>query len=467
MNVAEFLERRAETVPDRPAIIDFTQRKPQTLTFGELHAASKCAAAAFVRRGLLPGDRIVVLHPMNAALYIALAGMLRAGLVPVVCDPGAGSRHFRGACESVAPRAVFSVPAGHIYALTVPVLKRAMRFSPGDLTASESYETVECADDEPALITFSSGSTGRRKPVVRTHAHLRAQLASIRATLPFEGVDVATMPIVLLANLASGATSVIPGVDLRRPGRADPKRLARDIACTSAERIVASPAMLEHLLEAHARMLQSLQHVVTGGGPVMPSLMEALAKKIPGARITAVYGSSEAEPIAHIDYASITAADVDAMRAGAGLLAGIPVGDVRVHIRDGEILVAGDHVVLGEEERVWHRTGDGGYLDAAGRLWLTGRVQASVRDSRGTIEPFRVESALSFDPRIERSALSAANGRRVIFVQARRKAIDAAGLKRRLRWAGIDEVRCVRRLPVDRRHNAKIDYTALQAMVTR
>jgi acyl-CoA synthetase (AMP-forming)/AMP-acid ligase II len=83
----------------------------------------------------------------------------------------------------------------------------------------------------------------------------------------------------------------------------------------------------------------------------------------------------------------------------------------------GEIAVAGDHVLTGylhgkgDEEtkfqsagRTWHRTGDAGYLDEQGRLWLLGRCSAKIEDTRGTLYPFTVETSLSFMPEIARSA---------------------------------------------------------------
>lgn len=484
MNVVELLQKRAADCPDRDAITDLTGPRERTLTYGQLEHAAANAAAVFARAGLMPGARILVLHPMNASLYVALAGMLHAGLVPIVCDPGAGREQFNRACASVLPEAVFASITGHMYVATLPALTRVpLRFGaasfPGTIDVTRRLTTsahVPREDDDAALITFTSGSTSAPKAIVRTHGLLRAQLEAIQATLPLQGVEVVTMPIVLLANLAAGATSVIPGADLRRPGEVDGCRIARDLERTSATSIVASPALIERLTDVDSTQLRTLRRIVTGGGPVMPALIDTLARRLPNAQVFAVYGSSEAEPIASLPCNSISNADVEQMRRGLGLLAGSPVPHSSVRILDGEIIVSGDHVVpgylhgVGDEEtklridgRIWHRTGDGGYFDEYGRLWLTGRVKAVIRDSNGIIEPFRVECALSLERCIARSALVGVSGRRVLLVEPRRRAhMDTHALKRRLSWAHIDEVRVVRRLPVDRRHNAKIDYEALR-----
>lgn len=487
MNIAATLQHQAARVPERVALIDLTAGSARTLTFRQLEHAAARAAEALLRDGLTPGSRVMVIHPVNARLYVALAAMFRAGLVPVVCDPGMGRRRFVRACAAVSPNAIFASAAGHLFAATIPALAAVpYRFSygrfPGSIDISRRSGTLDIVrrrGDDPALITFTSGSTAEPKALVRTHAILRAQLDAIRAVIPTEGVDIATMPIPLLANLGSGVTSVIPSADLRRPAQVDPRRLARAVEFTHATGMVASPALLDALLRADPRRLGSLRRIVTGGGPVMPSLVSALRATLPNVEILSVYGSSEAEPIACLAWTAVSDADVRAMRDGAGLLAGSPAPGSSIGNRDGEIIVAGDHVVPGYLDaggdaetklqlggRTWHRTGDGGYVDAIGRIWLTGRRSAQIRDDRGMMEPFRVECALSFDGGIRRSALIGNRSKRWLFVEPRSgSALDARSIRRAVPWAHVDEIRSVRHLPVDRRHNAKIDYPALLRMI--
>lgn len=506
MNVAQQLAARAVDHPGRLAMIDRSGRVPRMVTFAELDRASREAANAFIASGLKPGARVVVLHPMSAELYIALAGLFYAGLVPVVCDPAAGRTYVKRCIAAVAPDALFASLPGLVYAATIAELARVpRRFSTRPLPGVRSLRTAraggvnidiaERSSNEPALITFTSGSTGTPKVVVRTHAILTAQLEALRSTLSHGHIDVATMPIVLLANLACGITSVIPSVRLRRPGAIDADRLAGDIVQTRATSIIASPALLERLTHARDRTaLTGLRRIVTGGAPVMPSLLDALHAIANDAAIVALYGSTEAEPIAHLAFEHITDVDRLALRSGAGLLAGdvaegtslriiagnwgtaldsadaIPAGTV------GEIIVAGLHVVPGyldgtgdaetkihDGARVWHRTGDLGYLDVAGRLWLMGRAQAAISDRREAAYPFAVEAALSTEPAIERSALIEIDERRVVVVTPRpNMSIDRERLRDELAFARVDEIRVVAHIPVDVRHNAKVDYPALR-----
>jgi acyl-CoA synthetase (AMP-forming)/AMP-acid ligase II len=279
------------------------------------------------------------------------------------------------------------------------------------------------------------------------------------------------------------------------------------IRTENINRTVASPAFLDRLVARAAQTgerLESFDRVYTGGAPVFPRLLDAIASVAPGAAVTAVYGSTEAEPIAEIEHGQISEADRDAMAGGAGLLAGVPVRSIALRIvRDrwgtplgpftqaewdaqtldtgvpGEIVVSGDHVLqgyldgVGDAEtkvrvfdRVWHRTGDAGRLDTQGRLWLLGRASARIDDAHGVLYPFAVECAASAVPGLARSALVLHRDRRVLVVEMTGDAPDVRrALEDRLSWAHLAEIIAVPRIPVDRRHNAKVDYPALKKLL--
>jgi acyl-CoA synthetase (AMP-forming)/AMP-acid ligase II len=114
--------------------------------------------------------------------------------------------------------------------------------------------------------------------------------------------------------------------------------------------------------------------------------------------------------------------------------------------------------------RRWHRTGDLGYLDGAGRLWLMGRCAASIRDARGVLHPFAVECAALQEETIAKAALVAQDGHRVLVVQPRseRAPVDGERIREAMSWARLDRVVPCPRIPMDRRHNAKVDYPALR-----
>jgi acyl-CoA synthetase (AMP-forming)/AMP-acid ligase II len=193
------------------------------------------------------------------------------------------------------------------------------------------------------------------------------------------------------------------------------------------------------------------------------------------------------------------------MRTGAGLLTGRATPSIQLRILPdrwgepiapltasqldalalpagewGEIVVSGPHVLTGylhgqgDEEtkfdvdgRRWHRTGDAGYLDADGRLWLLGRCSARIEDGRGRIYPFAVECALDGIYGVRRTAFLAHGGRRLLAVELEPGASPQTRetLRAACAWADPDDIRVVDHMPVDARHNAKIDYPALRKML--
>jgi acyl-CoA synthetase (AMP-forming)/AMP-acid ligase II len=517
VNVTEILAARASLHPHRVALADAASGR--ALTYGELDGASARIASALRARGLRPGEPVLILHPVSLALYAALIGLLRAGLVPAFPPPGATRSVLARCVREHPPHAVLAGGIGWAALAAIPSLANAVRLATSpvpfahDVLRPRSIAGDAIAargDDDPAMLTFTSGSTGAPKALARTHGVSRAQCDALRDALGLdEATSLCAMPAVLLAELAAGATCVLPGNDLRRPARADAALLAETLRAHRVERVIASPALLANLvvaLRARGATLPALRTIASGGAPVMPPLAAALRAVAPNARVLAVYGSTEAEPISVLDAAAAGAGDLAAMREGAGLLAGAPCAPGTVAVAatprgavygpfaetdaierralasyaSGEILVTGPHVVTGYLDRagdattkvragarIWHRTGDLGYRDAHGRLWLTGRVASVVEDARGRVEPLRVECALSFLPEIARSALAGDDGARVLVVEPAPNArIGERTIRAALAFAEIDRI-IVAPVPVDPRHNAKVDYAALARLVRR
>lgn len=522
MNLAAVLREHACSHPNTPALLDPWRGGTRTTTFGELERLGQQAAALLLQKKLRPGDVVLVLHPMSAELYVALLAVFRLGMVVMALDPSAGLGHIERCCRLQPPRAIIASAKAHLLRLVSPALRRIpVKFTigwpvPGATRWSllrgsrPCRDLVEVPDDAPALLTFTSGSTGEPKGAVRTHGFLLAQHAALAQSLELtpSDIDVATLPVVLLANLASRVTSLVPDADLRRPGFIDPAPVVRQILKHNATSSVASPAFFErlalHCLE-HGITLPSLRKLFTGGAPVFPRILDQMQRMAPNADVVALYGSTEAEPIAHLARRELDESDHAAMFGGRGLLAGPAMSEVALRIlRDqwgtpvgpftrsdfdatccgpnepGEIVVTGGHVLKGYlngrgdhetkfrvDGETWHRTGDAGYLDARGRLWLLGRCVGRIDDAHGRLYPFAAETAAYQDARVKRAAVVADNGKRLLVLEWYDPKLpgDVEAIRRSLAWALIDEVRIWDRIPVDNRHNAKIDYPALRHLL--
>jgi acyl-CoA synthetase (AMP-forming)/AMP-acid ligase II len=520
MNIAEILQRQAQLT--EPAIIDIVHGRDRATSFGELQRLVLQATALLRQAGLQPGEKVLVFQPMSLELYVALIALFRLGLVAMFIDPSAGAGYIARCCALFAPAAFLGSPRAHILRLFSPTLRRIPRpfvigaHLPGTIPWSRAARLVPdtdifaAAEQTPALLTFTSGSTGQPKAVLRTHGFLLTQYQALQRLFGGQVGEIylTTMPIFVLANLASGVTSLIAAGNLRRPGSISAAPVRAQIARYQPTRAEASPAFWEQIIpdcRQQGVLLTSLRVIYAGGAPVFPHVLAGLQEIAPAAEIVAVYGSTEVEPIAHVAGRALSADDLASISAGRGLPAGVPAPELAVRILreqwgravgpycrqtfaadcqpagvPGEIVVSGAHVLpgyvhgRGDEETkfcvdgtIWHLTGDLGSLDTQGRLWLLGRCTAQIKDHLGTLYPFAVECAVSSHPAIKRAAAVQMDGRRILTLELRTHAPfpGKEALGQAVARAGFDAIHIYRHLPVDKRHNAKIDYPALHRLL--
>ena len=506
-NIVARLVARARLHPDRVAIADRAQR----LTFSELADRTGRVAARLRASGVAPGDHVLVFVPMSVELYATLLGTLRMGAAAVFVDAWADRRRLAAAVAAAAPAAFVGTPRAHLLRLVSGAVRRIPRaFTPAGLFRGRTVDSpVEAVGgDAPALMTFTTGTTGTPKAAVRSHRFLVAQHEALMAHLQLgpTDIDMPTLPVFVLNNLAGGVTSIIPDADPRRPADIDPHRVFKQMVRESVTTSSGSPAFYERLAawcERERRQLP-LRAVFTGGAPVLPPLARRLRDAVTGSAHV-VYGSTEAEPIA-----GITA---DEMVQLAGTADGVCVGQPVAHIRlkliqphdepivlgaggwsewevaageAGEVVVAGAHVLAGyandeESDRrnkvrdgsvTWHRTGDAARRDDEGRVWLLGRVRERVVRDGVTWWPLPAEVRALAVPGVTHAAyVGVAGGAReteaVLCVEC--PAGDRSGIEAAVRDAiapwPVDRVHVMKRIPRDPRHASKTDLEGLRRLL--
>jgi acyl-CoA synthetase (AMP-forming)/AMP-acid ligase II len=281
--------------------------------------------------------------------------------------------------------------------------------------------------------------------------------------------------------------------------------------------LFASPVILENLakLSREGASAPSLRTVIGGGAPLYAHVIGPLRELLgPGGEVHADYGATEALPATEMPGDSALAETYEATARGAGLCVGRPFPGVAIKIVEivdgsiatladarelrageiGEILVRGPHVspayaddpestrknkVSDADGGVWHRLGDAGYLDDAGRVWCCGRVSHRVAAASGSLFPLLCEPIFDAHPRVRRSGLvgvrRGTSTTPVICVELEPGTRNLAAVRAELlRLAAshpatreIREVLFHARLPVDPRHNSKIERPALAAWAAR
>jgi olefin beta-lactone synthetase len=515
-NIAARLAERAERHPERAAIVEARGGRAGRITFGELARRVARTGAGLRAAGLGVGSRALLFIPMSVDLYVGLLGVLHTGATAVFVDAWADRRRLDAAVEAARPDLFVGTPKAHLLRL----LSRSVRRIPRHWVAGRrllplarhereaSAPPARVGGGTPALVTFTTGSTGTPKAAARSHDFLWAQHLALAEHLRLrpDDVDMPTLPVFVLNDLALGVTSVIPDFDPRRPAEIRPDRILRQMARERVTTSSGSPAFYERLLEGVRAEPGALDlRLWTGGAPVYPPLARALHRAT-GGRAHVVYGSTEAEPIAGIGAGEMLEAMSPADPRG-GLCAGRPVPGIDLRLirptpdpvrlgpqgwgewevgpgETGEIVVAGAHVLgeyldapeetrrqkIRDGERVWHRTGDAGRLDADGRLWLMGRVGSRVLRGGESWWSTAAEVRALAVPGVRHAAyLGVPEGsggqRAVLCVELDGGEVPAHELRAALAPFPIDEVRALARIPRDPRHSSKTDVGALRHLL--
>ena len=478
----------------------------ESVTFAQLAHRVDAVASELQCQGLQPGDHVAMLTPPGIDLVAAVYGVWRAGGVTVIADRGLGLDGLGRAVRSTRPKFVIGPRQARLAAAALRWAPRATRLDVGDLVAADVGDLPSPpAGDAAAAVLFTSGATGPAKGVRYLHSQLAAQRDALAATYDICSDDrlVAAFAPFALYGPALGIPTALPDVDVTKPGQLTATAL--DAACERIDATLAfaSPAALANVAataahDVSSRGLAQLRIVFSAGAPVPSETLRSIADLAPKATLHTPYGMTEVLPVADIELAEIEQAELDDPRGG--VCVGPPVAGAEVRIgalgfdadqlppelgagSTGEILVRAPWVSAGylglwatqRDARPgpvgdWHRSGDVGHLDQDGRLWVEGRAVHVIDAAHGPITSVpverMVERALGAG-RVAAVGVGPAGSQQLVIViedpDAAKGPADA-DVAAAVRVA-VDEpvaaVLVVPKLPVDIRHNAKIDRAAV------
>jgi olefin beta-lactone synthetase len=390
-NVAAHLVSMAAREPYTQAVIaptgkDHSGRTSYThLTYGQLDRDSDVIALGLIVAGIKRGARAVLMVRPGLDFFSLVFALFKAGVVPVVIDPGIGLRGLAHCCAQAEPDAFIGIPKaitaqrifrwGHrtvrhriwvgagvpAFGHNISTLEK-LRFD-GKIAISRQPDSAPLVTpesiDETAAILFTSGSTGPPKGAVYSHAIFLSQIKAFRALYNIEAgeIDLCTFPLFALFAPALGMTAVVPDMDPSRPARVDPLKLFDAIEDFGVTNLFGSPALLRRLVEGAETLgirLPTLRRIISAGAPVSAALVERLARLIdPPAQIHTPYGATESLPVASIGSDEILNKTRVATDTGFGVCVGRPVEGMGVRvigIDDRPIATWSDSLLVASEE---------------------------------------------------------------------------------------------------------------------
>ena len=466
-NIAAALPRMARLQAQTLAVVFPTghdqdgRRTYSQLTYQQLDEQSDLIARGLRAYGLTRGMRTVLMVKPSLEFFALTFALFKAGIVPVMIDPGLGLKQLKTCLAEVEPEAFIGIPAAHAARILLGwgrhtirhLVTVGRRWGWGGVTLAQATSLgvgsgsflEDTQADETAAILFTSGSTGIAKGVVYSHGNFMAQVELIRQTYAIQPgeIDLPTFPLFALFDPALGMTTIVPDMDFTRPAKVNPEKIKAAIEDWGVTNVFASPALLNtvgrHGVE-HGVRWPTVKRILSAGAPVPAVTLERMQQMLPaGADIFTPYGATESLPVANISSREILSGTRLLTEQGAGVCVGhvVPPNAVRIieitddaltewsQVREmpvgeiGEITVLGPTVTaayfgrpeatrlakIDREGKTVHRMGDVGYFDADGRLWFCGRKSHRVELAGKTLFSAPVEEIFNTHQAVFRTAL--------------------------------------------------------------
>jgi len=434
-SVTDYVLRRAEELGDKPALIDGPSGR--TYTYGQLPALIKRLAAGFAEQGVTKGDVFAIFSPNLPEFALAFHAVASLGAATTMVPPLFTDEEIGKQLSDSGAKYLLTIPALLEKAKEV-TLSTGIRhiFTIGDADGATSLSSLLKNESEPsrveidpcsdlAALPYSSGTTGLPKGVMLTHRNLVAMLRLMEANDAFEADDrlVCVVPmyhlyglhIVVNLGLAQGATIVtVPRYDL--------DQFLRELAqykITIAPLVPPLVLTLSRAPQVAAHDLSALRLIHCGAAPLSDEIARACAERL-NCEIRYGYGMTEVSPLSH---ASLP--DPKTHQPGS---VGYCLPNTECKIVDynngtelganqeGEIWVRGPQVMKGYlgnaratgdmiDSEGWLRTGDIGYCDASGRLFVVDRLKELIKHNGKQVAPAELEALLLSHPAIADAAV--------------------------------------------------------------
>jgi o-succinylbenzoate---CoA ligase len=375
MRIDDWLAQRAQSCPERTALI----AEGAELTYAELDAEATWIARRLAAHGVRRGSTAALtMHPHREEVVMVHA-LMKVGAALLPLSPRLTDAERARVVETVEPMIDLD--------------------DPGFLTQTEADLPMlgEHNTDDICAYVLSSGSTGAPKPIGLTYGNFLWSAMGGAFNIGVDPADrwLCCVPLSHIAGLSIVMRSAIYGTTAVVHDGFDVERVARSLVEDRITVVSLVTTMLSRLLEADAD-LSGPRAILVGGGPVPESILaEAIDR---GATVVQTYGLTET--CSQVT----TLAPEDAQRKLGS--AGRPLLTSHVRIRGGEILIQGPTVAPGRsDESGWLHTGDLGYIDDEGFLYVRDRIDDMIVTGGENVVPSEVEEVLLLHPAVIEAAV--------------------------------------------------------------
>jgi long-chain acyl-CoA synthetase len=423
-NLATNLSEAVGRDPDRIALkLDDIE-----VPYSALDAASARVAGLLVQRGVGPGDRVGVMLPNVPYFATVYYGVLRAGAVVVPMNVLLKERETAFYLSDPQAKAVFAwhdfaaaAQAGAAEAGAECIVVAPGEFEQLLADAPVPAQAADRADEDTAVILYTSGTTGMPKGAELTHGNLRRNVEIVVDMLGLEREDVilGALPLFHSFGQTCGLNSAVAsGACLTLIPRFDPDKALEIIERDRVAVFEGVPTMFAAMLHAGARCdTASLRLCVSGGASLPVEVMRGFEEAF-GCKVLEGYGLSETSPVASFNFP-------DRERKPGSI--GTPVGGVEMKVVDadgndlapgevGEIVIRGHNVMKGYWNRPdatkeaidsdgWFHTGDMAKVDDDGYFFIVDRMKDMIIRGGYNVYPREIEEVLYEHPAVREAAV--------------------------------------------------------------
>jgi long-chain acyl-CoA synthetase len=434
MNLASIIDPHPD---DAVALVS----RGRPTTYGELRAQVAGLRGGLVGLGLVPGDRVAIVAANNWYFVVSYLAALGAGCVAVPINPSSPTPEVQRELAAIGARAVIVGAAGRqavagLDRAALPVLEHVVAGGEGgeadppgavrldDLLAAAPVPVVDRADDDLAVLIFTSGTAGSPKAAMLTHGNLLANLRQCQdhpgRAQTADDVALGVLPFfhIFGLNVVLGLT-LLAGARVLTVERFDPQSALEAIRTHGITVISGAPTMWAAwatLPGAPADAFAGVRLATSGAARLDPETKAAMERRF-DLRLTEGYGLTEAAPVV---------ASGHGLDAPPGSI-GVPLPGLHVRLVDGdgqdalvgdagEIWVQGQNVFAGYWEDPeataealtpdgWLRTGDVAVVDDDGFLFLVDRAKDLIIVSGFNVFPAEVEDVIALHPAVQEVAV--------------------------------------------------------------